>query len=253
MRLELILICNMSQIYSRTEDEPKSEQDVVLSKSWSVSIGDIFQNDGMRLDARHFDPEPERLVQELRNSGIEFQPLSSLATVELRSQFTRIWAKDRANGLPYMNATDLLSLMALGIPSGGPRYLSYATETDVKRLVVREGNLLITCSGTIGRVFYVPGRLDGWAATHDLIRIVPHDTTVTGFLYSYLGTRVAQSQILSHTHGGQIDHVTDVQVGGCLVPRLSDCQVKEISDKVIGALHAREQAMDYLMNAWTMR
>ena len=239
--------------HSPAEGEPSATRASIISRSWYVAINEIISNAGMRLDAKHFNPETALAVQELRDIGLDLQPLSSLATVELRSQFTRIWAKDRANGLPYMNATDLLSLMALGVPSGGPRYLSFATETDIEGLVVREGCLLMTCSGTIGRVFYVPERLEGWVAIHDLIRIVPNEVGMTGFLYAYLSTPTAQYQILSHTHGGQIDHVTDAQVGGCLVPVPSERQMRQIDDTVLGALRSREQAIEDLTNAWTMR
>ena len=224
----------------------------VISKAWSVPFDEIVSNTGMRLDARHFNPETAKAIQSLRETGFELQPLSSLATVELRSQFTRIWAKDQAYGLPYMNATDLLSLMALGAPSGGTRYLSFVTETDVNGLVVREGTLLMTCSGTIGRVFYVPERLDGWAATHDLIRIVPHQKEMTGYLFAYLSTSEAQHQILSHTHGGQIDHVTDAQVAECLVPIPPKDHTALVSEKVMTALLSREEAIKDLTNAWRM-
>ena len=238
--------------HNPSQNDPRLDQPHVLSKSWSVTVNEIISNHGMRLDARHFNPETAQAVQELRDTGFELQPLSNLATVELRSQFTRIWAKDQTNGIPYMNATDLLSLMALGVPSGGPRYLSFATETDIEGLIVREGTLLLTCSGTIGRVFYVPERLDGWAATHDLIRIVPHDEGITGFLYAYLSNPAVQYQILSHTHGGQIDHVTDAQVAVCLVPIPPEDQIRKINNTVLEALRSREQAIEDLTNAWTM-
>ncbi|CCD28627.1 hypothetical protein CAGGBEG34_100020 [Candidatus Glomeribacter gigasporarum BEG34] len=60
-----------------------------------------------------------------------------------------------------MNATDLMSLTGIGNFSGNPRYLSKETDVDMEELIIHEGWLLITCSGTIGRVFYVPKRLDG--------------------------------------------------------------------------------------------
>ncbi len=219
-------------------------------ESWSVPIDEIFTNADVRLDATHFNPATASAVQELHESGIKLQPLSSLASVELRGQFTRVWAQAREHGLPYLNATDLLSLLALGVPAGGPRYLSHVTDTNVESLVIHEGWLLMTCSGTIGRVFYVPKRLDGWVATHDLIRIVPNKAGMAGYLYAWLGTPVAQCQILSHTHGGQIDHVTDSQVAGVLVPLLSASQIKSINAAVMKALHARENAIETLTNAW---
>jgi len=198
----------------------------------------------------HFDPAVASAIKELKQAEHETIRLSDLASVELRNQFVRIWAKDAEHGIPYLNATDLLSLLALGIPASGQRYLSYKTETNSKGLVVHEGWLLMTCSGTIGRVFYVPQRLDGWAATHDIIRIVPHDQGITGYLYAWLSTPVAQAQILSHIHGGQIDHITDEQVAGTLVPKLPAKQIREIHEKVMKALHAREQAIQTLVNAW---
>ena len=118
-------------------------------ESWSTSISRILDTEDVRLDATHFDPAVANAVQGLRESGLESQPLSSLASVELRSQFTRIWAQNEEHGLPYLNATDLLSLLALGVPAGAPRYLSYATETKVESLVIHRGWLLMTCSGTI--------------------------------------------------------------------------------------------------------
>ena len=208
-------------------------------ESWAVSVDKIFSDAEVRLDASHFDPDCENSLQELRLSGLELKPLSGLASVELRSRFTRIWAEDRKHGIPYVNATDLLSLLALGLSSGQARYLSHATDTNVKSLIIRKGWLLMTCSGTIGRVFHVSKRLDGWVATHDLIRIVPRKAEMTGYLYAWLTTPIAQSQILRHTHGGQIDHVTDEQVADVLVPILSPKQIESINTKVMRALLSR--------------
>ena len=220
---------------------------------WSVPVSDIFSNEDMRLDAERFNPAVSNAIQRLRESGVELVALSELASVELRSQFTRIWALDPEYGLPYLNATDLLSLFTLGVPASasGPRYLSYATDTDLDRLVVREDWLLMTCSGTIGRVFYVPKRLDGWAATHDLVRIVPRDDGMIGYLYAWLSTPIARSQVLSYTHGGQIDHVTDAQVAGILVPVLPRERIEQINREALSALRARESAMETLMNVWS--
>lgn len=221
-----------------------------IVKTWLISVTSIFENSEFRLDATHYDPSVSEAKLKLKNSGYETVPLSSLADVYLRGQFTRIWAGDEEHGLRYLNATDLLSLMALGVPSGGSRYLSYATETNLDALIVREGWLLMTCSGTIGRVFYVPKRLDGWAATHDLIRIVPKRDGITGFLMSWLNSSIAQSQIMSHTHGGQIDHVTDVQVGKVLVPILSENVITSINERTLNAINARDNAMESLLEVW---
>lgn len=242
----------MNKLTRAQEETPLFDKSESV-KSWSVPIDDIFSNLEERLDATHFDPSVKSSIDKLSESGIELKSLSNFASVTLRGQFSRIWAKDREHGIPYLNATDLLSLLALGVPSGGTRYLSRATETNIENLVIREGWLLMTCSGTIGRVFYVPNRLDGWVATHDLIRIVPKRINLAGYLYVCLTIPAVQSQILSYTHGGQIDHVTDEQVSRVLVPSLSKDKVKSINNKVIKALNSRETAIETLMNVWQER
>lgn len=228
---------------------PPEQPEAPSVESWSTSIQTIFENSDIRLDAPHFDPTAAAAVDQLKGSGYKLDRLADLASVELRNQFTRIWAKDDAHGIPYLNATDLLSLFALGIPAGGIRHLSHATQTNIDALIIHENWLLLTCSGTIGRVFYVPNRLDGWVATHDLIRIIPK-TDISGYLYAWLSTPMAQAQIISHTHGGQIDHVTDKQVSNVLVPRIPSDQAKRINKEVNRALIAREKAIETLTNAW---
>lgn len=210
-------------------------------ETWSVPLQDIYENPNLRLDATHYDRETANALQELRKSGHPLKPLSKMADVLLPGQFARIWAKDAQHGRRYINATDLMSLNSIGYAD--ERYLSKETKTDIDELVIRKGWLLLTCSGTIGRLFYVTERMDGWVATHDLIRIVPHAGVSVGFLHAYLSSPVAQKQIMGHTHGGQIDHVTHHQVGGVLVPELGDDQVKEIHKQMMDALRQRERAI----------
>jgi len=219
-------------------------------KTWATSISDIFRNEGVRLDATHYDPAVVLARRKLTESGYKLETLGKLASIVLPGQFTRIWADDNRHGVKYLNATDLLSLMALGVPAGGQRFLSRATDTNIDALIIKEGWLLMSCSGTIGRVFYVPSRLDGWAATHDIIRIIPHNKGITGFLYSWLTTTNAQAQILSHTHGGQIDHITDDQVAGVIVPMLPDDRVQHLHNETMKALRARERALETLSDVW---
>lgn len=234
----------------RKQKEREKEGETRTVESWSVSVTDIFNNFGLRLDAWHFNPQAAAAVRHLEESGLQLEHLSDLASVTLRGQFARIWAQDEQHGVRYFNATDMLSLLALGVPSGGLRFLSHATNTDIEALKIRQGWLLMTCSGTLGRIFYVPRRLDGWAATHDLIRIVPNEADMTGYLHAWLGTQLAQAQILTYTHGGQIDHVTDDQVKEILVPLLGGEQRKIIHDVVMKALYAREEAIESLVTAW---
>lgn len=234
-------IAEASVVYDRGKNVLIKNKATV--ESWSIPLNEIYENQAVRLDASHYDRQTKEAIDELKNSGYPLKPLSELADVRLPSQFVRIWAEDEKYGHTYVNATDLMSLTGLGVLSGNPRYLSRETDVDVAELTIREGWLLVTCSGTIGRVFYVSNRIDGWVATHDLIRVIPKQGTPVGFLHAFLSSPTAQKQIAGHTHGGQIDHVTHHQLQTILVPIVSGQVMNQIHERVLAALHLREQAI----------
>lgn len=212
-------------------------------ETWSVRLKDIYDNPDVRLDASHYDKQTAAVLDELHNSARRLSPLSELAEVTLPGHFVRVWAQDAVHGIPYVNATDLMSLAGMGTLAGNARFLSRESRVDIEALKIRAGWLLLTCSGTIGRIFYVSEGLDGWVATHDLIRIIPRENIPVGFLYAYLSSPMAQKQITGYTHGGQIDHVTHHQVGGILVPVIEDAQMNNIHERTFTALQQREQAI----------
>ena len=236
-------------VYNRRKRRESAPSLVQTSpaKNWSMSIDRVFAQDRLRFDASFFDPVVDAHVESLEGNATDH--LSDLAALVLPGRFERVWAIDEYHGKPYLNATDLLTLFSLGSPSQ-VRYLSPESNTDFDALLIREGWLLMTCSGTIGRVYHVPSRLDGWAATHDLIRIIPNSPDMTGYLYAWCMTEVAQAQILAHTHGGQINHVTDEQVGQMLIPRLHRRAANRVNERVMAALADRERALNTLVDAW---
>lgn len=212
----------------------------------------ISSDTDLRLDASSYDPKVMGLPQALAERGIAVEPLGDLASVTLRNRFERVWALDAEHGVPYLNATDLLSLFSFGRPAADIRYLSHATNYDVDSLLVREGWILMTCSGTVGRVFYVGRRLNGWAATHDIIRIVPKDPEMTGYLYAWLSADAARTHIGGRQHGGQITHVTDAHVSALPVPRLDSAEEARVGGRVMAALESRERAIESLTEAWPL-
>ena len=183
----------------------------------------------------------------MEESGLDLKPLGELARTRLPNRFERVWAKDGRHGTPYLNATDLLSLNTLGKPSK-ERYLSRVSQVDFDALIVRENMLLITCSGTIGRVYHVPRRLDGWVATHDLVRVIA-DADLSGYLYAWCLSPAAQVQMLNPVHGAQIDHIAEEHLRDILVPMLPQSQIRAINAEVLGALQVREESLAAIQRA----
>ena len=84
---------------------PKPKVPTVEVETWQVPIGDIYANPSLRLDASHYDRMAVNAIKRLEDSGYKLKPLSALAQLVLPSQFTRIWAQDADNGLPYLKGT----------------------------------------------------------------------------------------------------------------------------------------------------
>jgi hypothetical protein len=231
-----------SSVPSITSGVPKNIE------SWSIPLRDIYKNDGLRLDATHYDREAALAVHELKNMGLQLKPLSELADVRLPGQFTRIWAKGPEHGYRYINGSEFLNVAGLGAMEKEPRYLSKLTKTNIDKLIIHEGWILVTCSGTIGRVLYVSDRFEGWAATHDLIRVIPNNQDHLGYLYTYLISSYAQAQILGHTHGGQIDHITHHQLKTILVPLLPDDKMNKVGKETLDGLTFINKGAEKLIN-----
>ena len=221
---------------------PRAPQPV----GWTTPASDIYGNTYARLDAEHYDPDTKGVLQTLE--GLSLTPLGEWADIDLPGQFTRIWADDATHGLPYINATTLMYYTAFGVPDK-MRFLSRATEVDISRLILAEGTLLVTCSGTLGRVYVVPPSIAGWAGTHDLVRVCPHNAALTGYLLAYLRSVFAQMQLLGDGYGGQIDHLTDKHVASCLVPELENGVMLKIAAEVSAGEQARYNGINRINQA----
>src|ERR1022692_3012798 len=74
----------------------------------------------------------------------------------------------RQHGIPFLRGSHIIHFRP-----GDLKYLSVTTHANMDDLLVREGWILITRSGTVGRVAIVTSQWDGWAATEDVYRVVP--------------------------------------------------------------------------------
>ena len=65
-------------------------------------------------------------------------------------------------------------------------YLYSRKQSEIDELMIHEGQLLLSRSGTIGNVTYVSETLDGKYLSPDMIRIDCRDSDDAGYIYAYL-------------------------------------------------------------------
>ena len=181
---------------------------------------------GGRLDAFHH-------VGWAAEATLEGEPISSLADVVATARVPRVYVE---RGVPFLSGIDVFR----NRPTVRVRLATHiATSFDA---LVHTGELAVQGSGQryglLGRVAYIGQQLDGWAASHDLFRIVAGDPATTARIFAYLRSDVGHRAMLRHSYGTSIPHVNPSGIAAVNVPPTP----REIIEKAAQALGLREQA-----------
>ena len=113
----------------------------------------------------------------------------------------------------------------------------------IEHLYMRRGMILITDSGTVGRVIYATNLHDGAVGTNNLIRVVIEDEALRGYVYQFLLSPMGQNQLKANIYGAIVDHLEPDDVKELLVPlptRRAD--IETVGMKVIESVRLQEAA-----------
>ena len=113
----------------------------------------------------------------------------------------------------------------------------------IEKLRVHRGDILITRSGSIGRVLMVTQQLDNAIASDDLIRVIISDESLRHYVYCYLLSKQAQDQLLRNEYGSIQQHLESIHVSNVLVPIPEDSEIiKNIVELSITMLKHKEDS-----------
>ncbi len=127
------------------------------------------------------------------------------------------------------------------------RRASPAQLKSIQALRVRHGDLLVTRSGTIGRVTYVTRRLLDAIVSDDMIRIRINNEAIRLYVYAYLQSFAGQDQMLKNEYGAVQQHLEARHVAGIVIPVPPDwADIDSLIGSTRAAIDAREQLEDNL-------
>jgi type I restriction enzyme M protein len=113
----------------------------------------------------------------------------------------------------------------------------------IDKLYVERGMILITDSGTVGRVVYATTYHDGAVGTNNLIRVVTKDDALRGYLYQFLSSELGQDQLKANIYGAIVDHIEPDDVKNVLVPVPTSRETLEkVGLPVIRSIELQERA-----------
>jgi len=226
-----LLLKAEEMIYSESELPEISEDDVEyfggdngrVIKSFEIKASDI----NLRLDASYHIPLFHLGIQNLMKarSG-NLKRLEEIADSFVPPRFKRAYVRDPSCGIPLLQGTH--------IPQITPQDIKYIWN-KIKNLnlyIIRKNWILVTCSGTIGRLSLVRDYWNGWTATNHLLRIIPNESEIhPGYLTAFLLSIYGQVQFQHLIYGGVVDEIGEAGAlfDDILIPKTKN---KDIENKI---------------------
>ena len=171
--------------------------------------------------------------------------------------FKRCYVKE---GLPYIKGSEIFSVN----PFMRCDHLSRSKTPFVDLMKLREGQLLITCAGSVGQVKYITKEYEdkGAIGSQDIIRIESNDALFTAeYLFAYLQLPLANDYMQSMKYGSVIERIEPFHVESISVVKptqeLSDeitALIKQYKDCTYRAFCAEEKAIwmvEQEIESWT--
>ena len=195
-----------------------------------------------RLDASYHLPEVNEVLSQISRNAKEVTTLGDRRVskaIILPERFERVYV-GKGKGAPFFGGKQILQL-----DPSGDKYLSLASyEQGMREGLALERNMcLVTRSGTIGKVAMVPTHWAGWIASEHVLRIIPAEASVAGFLYAWVSSPYCYPLIVRNSYGAVVDEIDDAQLAEVAIPLLRDEAVQQcINDLVLEANALRYQA-----------
>ncbi len=193
---------------------------------------------GNRLEASVFDIEGKHAREVLKQCKWPltlFAGEKGLSDCYHRGRFKRIWVEK--SDLPIFQPSQIEEIKPKPID-----FLSRLTRTDIDALRVHKGQILLTCSGTIGNCSFVGKTLDKQIFSHDLIRITAKKETDAGFLYAFLRTKIGNALVRTNQYGAVVKHIEPEHLEDIPIPNPPDVLKKKIHDLIIKSYDLRDES-----------
>jgi type I restriction-modification system DNA methylase subunit len=221
-----------------------------------------FSIEAKSLDAKMLKLNPQFFLPELNKSLQRIMSLDGNGFTVARlgdNIASQIWKgswwkrDDLTVELPNENTVEYLTPSTILMGRVGTKYLdlsrcSLKRKTEILRHKAREGEILITRSGSrgsLGRVTIVGRTLLGKILSDDLIRVWIDDLGMRALVFAFLRSPAGQDQLLRNEYGTVQQHLEPPHVADLQLPLPDDkIQMDQIIEAVTMSLEAHERSIE---------
>lgn len=225
---------NLALVLDPVEETHRDTEEL----NWcSISLSEVIAR-GSRLEATVYDVEGRKARAVIENCKCEQKKITGpngIAEAYTCARFKRNWV-DRSR-FPIFQPSSILELYPK--PDG---YIAENTGTNIDALRVKKGQVLVTCSGTIGKTTYVSDTLDNKIFSHDLLRISCKESTDAGYLYAYIKSDIGNKMLTTNQYGAVVSHIEASHLHEIPIPYPEESIRIEISRRIEDSFSLRDRA-----------
>ncbi|MEE1597454.1 N-6 DNA methylase [Acidaminococcus fermentans] len=133
---------------------------------------------------------------------------------------------DTSGLIPYLTANAALELRRFTIKWIDPTKASPSQKVAMQLLKIKEGDILISRSGTIGKVTYATKDLaENYLVSDDLVRVRVKNPELRAYLLAYFTSQTALSLMLLDEYGSVQQHLQPRHIQEMLIPLPDDWEM----------------------------
>lgn len=175
------------------------------------------------------------------------------------AQVARIWQPLRLKGIqvspafgtPFLAATQVFDVRPV------PRkWLSLNRTADYAQRFIKDGTIVLTCSGSVGRATLIHESTKDLLISHDLLRVEARQPEWWGWIYAYLRAPTVRSMMEAARYGHIIKHLETHHLDGLPIvwpdskETFSECsaaahQVIEYRNRALHSMLEAEQLFEF--------
>lgn len=211
-------------------------------RSASLSVTSLSAGD-RRFEAQSYLSSGFGLRLAIESKSAGWVPLEKMSLNTLPPRLKGIQVGENF-GKPYLSATQVFDARP-----AARKFLSLGKIKQADLLSVKVGNILVTRSGTVGRVTLAHVLHTESIISDDLIRVSPREDKYYGWIYAYLRSPTARQMMTSAHYGHVIKHLEPAHLDALPVPEMSDDVYGEFNRLTKELLDKRNLSYERLLEA----
>lgn len=204
-----------------------------------VSLQQVVKNKS-RLDASAYNIEVMKALKKIKANKYGYTTLYGknglINTADYPGRYKRIYVSEKC-GTPFFLPSQLDEIL--------PRPTKYVSPITVKELgddFIKDSNLLLSRSGTIGKSTISSKTIIGKLFSDDVIRVTFKNEYDLGYVYAYLKSPSGLTILQGNIYGSVIDHIEPEHLNDIPIPNAPQKERERIHNLIKESFNLRDKS-----------